>query len=109
MPSFERGTEARERVGHVGHAFGDDGPVVGGVVGHEVEALADRLQRAPEHPQLAQLFALLVVRHRELEALAHHLGGDAVAVAGRGLGVERGERVARQRGSRAAIPRASSR
>ena len=52
---------------HVRHPFGDDRPVVGGVVGHEVEALADRLQRASEHPQIAQLLALFVLRHRELE------------------------------------------
>ena len=58
------------------------------------------LQRAPEHAQLAQLFAVLVLRHGELETLAHHLRRDAVALADGCRGVERGECLARQRGAR---------
>ena len=47
----QRGLEARDRLGHACEALRRDLPVVLGVVGHEVEAAADLLHRAPDDPQ----------------------------------------------------------
>ena len=51
-----------------------------GVARHEVEGHAHGLHRAPEHAEVAQTLAGVVLLERELEPLPHHVGGDAVGV-----------------------------
>ncbi len=59
---------------------------------HQVERHAHGLHRAPEHAQVAQPLAGVVLGERELEPFPHHLGGDAVGVGLQLGGVERAER-----------------
>ena len=89
-PSASPDLDARQTLGHEREAFGDDLPVVGGVAGHEVEGHAHRLHRAAEHAEVAETLTGVVLRDRELEPFAHHLGGDAVGV-GHRVGVDGGE------------------
>ena len=65
----------------------------------------------PEHAEVAQPLAGVVLLERELESLAHHVGGEAVGVADDGRGVERPQggrgRARRARRSRRGSSRSS--
>ena len=99
----ERGLEAGEALGHERHPLRDRLPVRFGVARHEVERHAHVLHRAPEHAQVAQSLAGVVLLERELESLAHHVGGEAVGVADHGV-ASSARRVARSCSARASIP-----
>ena len=47
---------------------------------------------AAEHAQVAQALTRIVLFERQLEPLAHHVGGDAIGVADDRGGVERAQR-----------------
>ena len=68
----ERGLEAGEALGHERDALRDRLPLLLGVARHEVEGHPHVLHRAPEDAEVAQALAGVVLLERELEPLAHH-------------------------------------
>ena len=84
--------DAGEPLRYERHPLGDGLPVVGGLVGHQVEGHAHGLHGTPQHAQVAEPFAGVVLHERELQAFAHDLGGDPVGVGHEVDGRERAQR-----------------
>jgi len=60
------------------------------------------LHRASDDPQRPEIFSRVAQLHGELEALRHHVGGDAIAIVLARSFFERGDRVAIELCSRVA-------
>ncbi len=91
-PSREAGHEPRQRVGHGLHAASDQLPVRLGGPGHQVEHLADRLQRAGDIAERAQVLVGLEERQARTESFGHERGRHPLVVIGQVEGGQRGER-----------------
>ncbi len=72
--------DAAQRVGDARHAFGRHRPVVVGLEAHQVEALAGRLDRAPDDADVAQALTGVVLLDVERAALRHHAGREPIVV-----------------------------
>ncbi len=90
----QRRFDAGEAGGHARHALGGGLPVVVGVERHQVEALANDLNRAADDPQGPEVLVGVVEVDLVLEPVAHDRGRQAIGIVGLRCAVQRGNGLA---------------